>query len=418
VAANNAVLQAQNRITTANLPATSSASGVQVAPIPGLGAPPRPGQTAEQYGKEQAALSASQKRLQAEAELAQVQSNASHTQEDLIKAETNLANARQAENSAVLRLTESSKDASSSLQDIGAQLDKDLGVSKGLPGLADNLVRFIAAIGTAPAMGQLAAIKDASSDPKGAGGLIGMAAVQGAFGPQYMAQGGLPSSYQMPGPYSGPVTASALGPTGLQPGQGPRVPYGLPGGVNSGGYGGAGTQFPDWVNQVAQAFGIKPSTYPGHQESNRNEPGYAPNPQGLNRGIDWTGPTENLQKFADYLKTIPQDLEQVIFQNPNTGAATEIAGGRPQPGYFADDLGGHRDHVHTRQSASIPLPGAAPAAAPAATPGVGGPNWQALAQAESSGNWQINTGNGYYGGLQFDQSTWQQYGGTQYAPTR
>lgn len=33
-------------------------------------------------------------------------------------------------------------------------------------------------------------------------------------------------------------------------------------------------------------------------------------------------------------------------------------------------------------------------------------NWDALAQAEAGGNWQINTGNGYYGGLQFDQATW------------
>jgi resuscitation-promoting factor RpfB len=38
--------------------------------------------------------------------------------------------------------------------------------------------------------------------------------------------------------------------------------------------------------------------------------------------------------------------------------------------------------------------------------------WDALAQCESGGNWQINTGNGYYGGLQFALGTWQSYGGT------
>jgi hypothetical protein len=37
-------------------------------------------------------------------------------------------------------------------------------------------------------------------------------------------------------------------------------------------------------------------------------------------------------------------------------------------------------------------------------------------QCESSGNWSINTGNGYYGGLQFSQSTWSGYGGRNYAP--
>jgi resuscitation-promoting factor RpfA len=42
-------------------------------------------------------------------------------------------------------------------------------------------------------------------------------------------------------------------------------------------------------------------------------------------------------------------------------------------------------------------------------------NWDGVAQCESSGNWSINTGNGYYGGLQFSQSTWEAYGGLAYA---
>jgi len=41
--------------------------------------------------------------------------------------------------------------------------------------------------------------------------------------------------------------------------------------------------------------------------------------------------------------------------------------------------------------------------------------WDRVAQCESSGNWSINTGNGYYGGLQFSQSTWDAYGGDAYA---
>ena len=40
--------------------------------------------------------------------------------------------------------------------------------------------------------------------------------------------------------------------------------------------------------------------------------------------------------------------------------------------------------------------------------------WDELAQCESGGNWAINTGNGYYGGLQFNLSTWHAYGGTGY----
>ncbi|HEV7213144.1 MAG TPA: transglycosylase family protein [Blastococcus sp.] len=43
-------------------------------------------------------------------------------------------------------------------------------------------------------------------------------------------------------------------------------------------------------------------------------------------------------------------------------------------------------------------------------------NWDGVAQCESGGNWSINTGNGYFGGLQFSQTTWQAYGGGAYAP--
>jgi LysM repeat protein len=43
-------------------------------------------------------------------------------------------------------------------------------------------------------------------------------------------------------------------------------------------------------------------------------------------------------------------------------------------------------------------------------------DWTGVAQCESGGDWDINTGNGYYGGLQFSQSTWAGYGGTALAP--
>ncbi|WP_316519973.1 transglycosylase family protein [Kitasatospora brasiliensis] len=43
-------------------------------------------------------------------------------------------------------------------------------------------------------------------------------------------------------------------------------------------------------------------------------------------------------------------------------------------------------------------------------------DWDRVAACESSGNWRINTGNGYYGGLQFDQPTWRENGGLGYAP--
>jgi LysM repeat protein len=62
--------------------------------------------------------------------------------------------------------------------------------------------------------------------------------------------------------------------------------------------------------------------------------------------------------------------------------------------------------------APAPAPDPAPAPAPAASSGGGGGVWDKLAQCESGGNWSINTGNGYYGGLQFSQSSWEAVGGT------
>src|SRR6516225_2162214 len=59
---------------------------------------------------------------------------------------------------------------------------------------------------------------------------------------------------------------------------------------------------------------------------------------------------------------------------------------------------------------------AAPVQATSAAPGSsGGGNWAAIAACESGGNWSANTGNGFYGGLQFTQQTWLAYGGGQYA---
>jgi hypothetical protein len=56
-----------------------------------------------------------------------------------------------------------------------------------------------------------------------------------------------------------------------------------------------------------------------------------------------------MQRFADFAQAHPELFEQVIWNNPNTGRTVTIAGGRLVPAsYYADDLGGHRDHVHTR----------------------------------------------------------------------
>ncbi|MFJ5778269.1 transglycosylase family protein [Streptomyces sp. NPDC093094] len=66
---------------------------------------------------------------------------------------------------------------------------------------------------------------------------------------------------------------------------------------------------------------------------------------------------------------------------------------------------------------TAPLP-PAPAAAPRAPYTCTGDQWPwgCVAECESGGNWHINTGNGFYGGLQFWQPTWVGFGGLEYAP--
>ena len=61
-----------------------------------------------------------------------------------------------------------------------------------------------------------------------------------------------------------------------------------------------------------------------------------------------------------------------------------------------------------------PVVEAEPTAAP--VPVVTTSYWDLVADCESSGDWSINTGNGYYGGLQFNQQTWEAHGGIEYAP--
>jgi uncharacterized protein YabE (DUF348 family) len=48
-------------------------------------------------------------------------------------------------------------------------------------------------------------------------------------------------------------------------------------------------------------------------------------------------------------------------------------------------------------------------------PVTNGGTWDSLAKCEAGGNWAINTGNGFYGGVQFDQNTWERNGGLRYA---
>ena len=77
----------------------------------------------------------------------------------------------------------------------------------------------------------------------------------------------------------------------------------------------------------------------------------------------------------------------------------------------------HRKGFASKLAASTVAVGAAGALfAPAATAAPDS-DWDRLAQCESGGDWHINTGNGFQGGLQFNQGTWQGHGGGEFAPS-
>jgi len=99
----------------------------------------------------------------------------------------------------------------------------------------------------------------------------------------------------------------------------------------------------------------------------------------------------------------------MIFRRETDAASTSTTSTTSTTGRMSNRL---RAALITGAIVAAPVAGlAAAGTASAATPST----WDAVAQCESSGNWAANTGNGFYGGLQFTPSTWAAFGGTQYA---
>ncbi|WP_083976191.1 transglycosylase family protein [Kitasatospora azatica] len=95
----------------------------------------------------------------------------------------------------------------------------------------------------------------------------------------------------------------------------------------------------------------------------------------------------------------------MTFRNENTATTAATAAPKKRNWVRMAVLGG--------AAAALPVAGLVTATTASAASTA---TWDAVAQCESTGDWSINTGNGFYGGLQFTSSTWAAYGGTQYAP--
>lgn len=101
-----------------------------------------------------------------------------------------------------------------------------------------------------------------------------------------------------------------------------------------------------------------------------------------------------------------QTAKTEVSRTAVTPAQAKIVAVGTQPVYSSSSSDSSSSSSGSSSSSSAPAP---------ASSGSSGINWDGIASCESTNNWSINTGNGYYGGLQFDLGTWASGGGDAYA---
>ena len=275
--------------------------------------------------------------------------NVAEKEQDLIKAQVKQAEAATGK---FEKATEKTRDATKGLDDLSAMLDKDLGLSRGLPGLADNLVRFIGALAAAPLLGPLNAMSEALGGKDATGsGLTSILAAQGAFGPKFQIAG-----YDENGkPYSLQAAMDAgLGtnaPTSNAPGgvqnlnTGPSVPMGPLNLSNLPDAHGAKIQV-SYMTALAQSMGLQlTSGKNDHVDDGLNHP------KGLAGDFAIPGlntPDPKKLAYANFLHDHFGDLlNELIYSDPNFAGTISI--GKPYQ-YDAGTLADHQNHVHASVS--------------------------------------------------------------------
>ncbi len=176
--------------------------------------------TASLYSAAGTVLDNRQKVAQAESDLNALQKSNTATESEIVAKRNELERAKREEHESELRLNEAKaqavqkslkgmQSAQGDLQQLGAQLDKDFGISKGLGGIVENAVKAIGNALAAPFLQALGFV--AKANPNEGSGLVGIAAANGLFGPEYtpsviaasqMMQRG---NYGIPGGGYGPV---------------------------------------------------------------------------------------------------------------------------------------------------------------------------------------------------------------------
>lgn len=256
-----------------------------------------------------------------EAQIQDAKNDIIKSEQDVQQAEMRLNEAKQ---SATDKYAKTLKGATSQLGDIGAQLDSDFGISKGLAGIAENITKFIANLAAAPLLGQLDAISRVNPT-QGGHGLMGILGAQGAFGPQY--QNNQYADQQTQQGYG--YAAAQMGPAALQPGFG----MGSPGAAQPG--------------ESARAFAHR-VMMPFWQQAGFEVGDHAADKYGEHQNGALDIMVDNLAEGQQVLQQVLSDPNTygAIFNNQVYGYGQ---GASPRPysgGFTGNPTQDHKDHVH------------------------------------------------------------------------
>jgi len=280
--------------------------------------------------------------------LLEVQSDSNKTQDDINKAANDVIQAerdwleaqrslKEAERGEFIELATQTErfaeDLRQSLGELGDVLDPDLGISRGLAGMAENLVKFVASVAAAPMLGQMKAQQVMLGFPGGEGtgsGLVGIAAAMAghykspyALNPDELAQ------WQAAQMFGGAVVPGVNGNTPASLGVPPVT--GEPGPMGS-------NPYMNQIAEIAKQFGLTVTS-----GLRKGDPGH----HGRGEALDIDGPDEVLEQFATHMsKNFGPQLAELIWGRP--GFTGNIDEGKPY-NYPASTMAEHygaNSHVH------------------------------------------------------------------------
>ncbi|MDF3303626.1 transglycosylase family protein [Rhodococcus koreensis] len=143
----------------------------------------------------------------------------------------------------------------------------------------------------------------------------------------------------------------------------------------------------------------------------------------LTEGMDVTVTRDRTETKVE---TVPLAPAEQRIEDPTMNKSRTVVESSGLPGVqdvtFAVNTVNGEEVGRNQVSATVTTPAQPKVIRVGAKPGTdvppveNGSVWDALAQCEATGNWAINTGNGFFGGVQFDQNTWERQGGLKYAP--